>query len=65
MLFAGDTNMFDSSKDMHGLIANINIELGKVYDWLYANQLSINVNKTHFMVWSPRKATLEDLTLVQ
>ena len=61
VLFADDTNMFDSSKDINGLIANINTELGKVCDWLYANKLSINVSKTHFMVWSPRKAKLEDL----
>ena len=61
VLFADDTNMFDSSKDINGLIANINTELGNVCDWLYANKLSINVSKTHFMVWSPRKAKLEDL----
>ena len=61
VLFADDTNMFDSSKDINGLIANINTELGKVCDWLYANKLSTNVSKTHFMVWSPRKAKLEDL----
>ena len=61
VLFADDANMFDSSKDINGLITNINTELGKVCKWLYANKLSINVSKTHFMAWSPRKAKLEDL----
>ena len=61
MLFSDDTNMFDSSKEINGLIANNNIEIGKVCDWLYVNKLPTNVSKTHFVVWSPRKAKLEDL----
>ena len=61
VLFADDTNMFDCNKDINGLIAHINTEIGKACDWLYANKVSMNVSKTHFMVWSPRKAKLEDL----
>ena len=63
VLFADDMNIFDSSKDINDLIANINIELEKDCDWLYANKLSIYVSKTHFVVWSPRKPKLEDLGL--
>ena len=63
VLFADDINTFDSSKDINDLIANINIELEKDCDWLYANKLSIYVSKTHFVVWSPRKPKLEDLGL--
>ena len=60
VLFADDTNIFASSKDINDLIVNINIELEKDCDWLYANKLFIYVSKIHFLVWSPRKAKLED-----
>ena len=50
-LFADDTNVFISGKDMNTLIDTIQLELKKLYDWLLANKLTLNIAKTHFMIF--------------
>jgi len=50
ILFADDTNMFLSDKDVPSLIAKTNIELDALYKWLLANKLSLNVDKTNFII---------------
>ena len=52
ILFADDTNMFMSSKDVHSLQTVINQELTLVSKWLKVNKLSLNIKKTHFMIFS-------------
>ena len=52
ILFADDTNMFMSSKDVHSLQTVINQELILVSKWLKVNKLSLNIKKTHFMIFS-------------
>ena len=59
VLYADDTNMFASGKDMNNLVSNLNSTLLTVSDWLKANKLSINVKKTHYMVWYPRSFTMD------
>ena len=61
VLYADDTNMFDSGKDLDKLIDNINSELNNICDWLNANKLSLNVSKTHFMIWAPRATIMNSL----
>ena len=51
VLFADDTNVFLGSKDMNTLIDTIQLELKKLYDWLLANKLTLNIAKTHFMIF--------------
>ena len=36
---------------MNTLIDTIHLELNKFYDWLLANKLSLNMAKTHFMIF--------------
>ena len=58
-VFAGDTNVFASARDLRSLQQLINTELKKVKLWCDANKLSINFSKTNFMiVKSPRKKDL-------
>ena len=47
------------------MITSLNSELAKLTDWLKANKLSINVSKTHYMVFhrSRRKLDKEDILL--
>ena len=45
ILFADDTNVFFSDKDIDRLQSTLNSELDKVSNWLIANKLSINVKK--------------------
>ena len=59
VLYPDDTNMFASGKDMNNLVSNLNSTLLTVSDWLKANKLSINVKKTHCMVWYPRSFTVD------
>ena len=51
VLFADDTNVFLNCKNMNMLIDTIQQESSKLYVWLLANKLSLNLSKTHFMVF--------------
>ena len=53
MLFAIDTNVFLSGRNANQLIRIMNGELLNIVDWLDSNKLSLNVTKTHFILfWS-------------
>ena len=49
-VFADDTNLTLSHSNVSTLQQNINDELVNVSNWLKVNKLSINFNKTEFMV---------------
>ena len=51
VLFADDTNVFLSGKDMNTLIDTMQLELKKLYDWFIANKLTLNIAKTHFVIF--------------
>ena len=55
ILFADDTNIFFSHKDPQYVIDSLNNELEKLSDWFQANKLSLNTEKTKFMVFKPRQ----------
>ena len=54
ILFADDTTLFYSSKSLQELATVINNELRKVIEWLNANRLSLNIDKTNFMIFRPK-----------
>ena len=55
-LFADDTNIFFSSKNLDLIQTTLNIELKNVSQWLNANRLALNIEKTNFVVFhSPKK----------
>ena len=51
MLFADDTNVFLNGRDVNELVTIMNGELLKIVDWLDCNRLSLNVSKTHFILF--------------
>ena len=55
ILFADDTNIFMSHKDPNCLLDMLNLETDKLSIWFKANKLSLNLNKTKFMVFKPRQ----------
>ena len=57
ILFADDTNLFINGKDVFVLQDMLNKELANISEWLKVNKLSLNINKTQFMVFSRRKIT--------
>ena len=54
ILFADDTTLFHSSRNLTQLTNIINTELTNVVNWLNANRLSLNVDKTNFMLFRPK-----------
>ena len=51
VLFADDTNIFLSDKNLMNLITILNIELNKLSSWFKCNKLSLNINKTNYMLF--------------
>ena len=58
-LFADDTNLTLSHSNVSTLQQNINDELVNVSNWFKVNKLSINFNKTEFMVVTTKQNKLE------
>ena len=54
MLFADDTNISTSAGSVDKLETQQNIELDKIYRWLVANRLTLNVSKTEYMIIGSR-----------
>ena len=55
ILFADDTNIFTTGKNQHELESNINDELCRISAWLKVNKLSLNIKKTHYMIFTTKK----------
>ena len=55
ILFADDTNLFFSHKNVDTVHETMNCELRKIATWPSANKLSLNINKTHFIIFKSRK----------
>ena len=51
-LYADDTGLSASGKKVHDVERLINLDLDKVYNWLHANKLSINMEKTKCMIFA-------------
>ena len=52
-LFADDANLFSRHKNINTLESSINSELNKVNTWLCSNKLSLNVEKSNFVLFHP------------
>ena len=64
ILFADDTNLFKSSQDISIIENVLNEELKNISLWLKVNKLSLNVKKTHFIVFTKRKKFNESIKLL-
>ena len=58
ILFADDSNLFYSHKNPNTLVNIVNSELIKVTQWIRANKLSLNIQKTKYMLFSHSLNTL-------
>ena len=55
-LFADDTNLFFSSKSLLDIESTAKNELGYVHKWLCCNQLSLNIEKSNYVIFhAPQK----------
>ena len=55
IMYADDSSLFFSGEDGNDLIQLANTELLKIYQWLNANKLSLNVKKSKYMLFSKSK----------
>ena len=58
-LFADDTNMYYELKSLIDMEKTINKELSKLYLWINVNRLSINLDKTYFIIFHPYNKPLK------
>ena len=59
-LFADDANLFCENKSLQKLQNRINSELINVHTWLSANKLSLNIEKSNFILFHPPQKRLQD-----
>ena len=59
IVFADDTNIFLSGKNVNETINLFNTELCHVIEWLAANRLSLNIAKTHYMIFKSSRRKIE------
>jgi len=57
-LFADDSNFFYKDKSLASLELIINEQLNFVHTWLCANKLSLNIDKSNFVVFHPPQKRL-------
>ena len=57
-LFADDTNILYSHKNLTSLENVINFELNNVFQWLTSNKLTLNQNKSNFVIFRPYQKRL-------
>ena len=55
LMFADDTSCFMSGKDIDTVVSSLNIELQEIVVWLKANRLSLNIAKTHYIIFSSKR----------
>ena len=58
--FADDTNLLCSDRSEKVLKKKLNEDLKLIYTWLCANRLSLNVDKTEFIVFRPPRCKLDN-----
>ena len=54
-LFADDTSLTATGKDLDVLFQRIYSELPAIYEWLCSNRLTLNLSKTTYLVFQPRQ----------
>jgi hypothetical protein len=55
ILYADDSNFFVQGSNLANMVSILNDEMIKVVNWINANQLSLNINKTLYMIFKTKK----------
>lgn len=59
ILFADDTTLFYSGKNIKDVLQIVENEFQKIMKWFNANTLSLNISKTKFMIFCSKKNMLK------
>jgi len=54
ILFANDTNLFLQDTSLSALESRLNVELEKISTWFKVNKLSLNLNKTNYILFTKK-----------
>ena len=65
IMYADDTSVIMSGNDLKSLIQSVNSELCLLNTWLKANKLSLNVNKTYYLVFHRARIQIDNDTSIQ
>ncbi len=60
ILFADDTTLFHTDSNEKNLIKRIEEDLHVLAQWFYSNKLSLNIQKTHFVIFRPKKIAIRE-----
>ena len=65
--FADDTYVFCTGTELKEMIRQVNEEMAKIYAWVNANRLSLNIDKTNFMLFTLKNFSLctDDIVINQ
>ena len=63
ILYADDTSVVANDKNLDKLLEILNDELSKLSIWLKANKLSLNINKTYYIIFHRARIKLPDVSL--
>ena len=59
-MYADDTSVIMSGNDLESLIQSVKSELYLLNTWLKANKLSLNVNKTYYLVFHGARIQIDN-----
>ena len=65
ILYADDSNFFYSFRENENPTGILNAEINKIMDWLNANKLSLNVKKSHYIVFHPKQKKIDHQLILQ
>ena len=60
LIYADDTSLYISGKDLKTLYNTANDELGNILDWMITNKLSVNIDKTSYIIFRPKRRHIDD-----
>jgi len=59
VMYADDSNLFNENTSLKVLESKMNKSLQEISIWLKVNKLSLNVSKTHYIIFRKRKQTID------
>ena len=65
ILFADDTTLYASHSNLNTLVHLVNTELNNVHSWMIANKLTLNIDKTKYIIHHRKKKRPPDIDAIK
>ena len=63
LFFADDTNLFTNGSNINELESLINSDLAEIAKWPKVNKLSLNINETHYMIFTTKRKIIPGIVI--